>query len=202
MNNVHSLDGKVYWGGQSLPVKVTFSDASSSACGVLELALQAFHICLEYHISLDVKWDPEGPNETADSISKFIDFDDYALSDVTFQEINSFWGPHTVDRFACNWSTCPSFSDYLSKEKPSISFSVPDRFVLTLSLFVWISVILGFIVIKVQKSKNNQVHWGDEVTCSKRSSCKCPVKLLKRYLSTFNISPDSRDLIFRPISRG
>ena len=94
----------------------------SKKSDVLELALQAFHICLEYHISLDVKWDPEGPNETADSISKFIDFDDYALSDVTFQEINSFWGPHTVDRFACNWSTCPSFSDYLSKEKPAISF--------------------------------------------------------------------------------
>ena len=122
VNNVHSLNGKVYWGVQSLPVKVSFSDASGSACGAYVqsdsdlvfhqnwspaesvqsstwrelkaacLALEAFasrlsdskviwysdnqnvesillngskksdlqelafHICLEYRISLDVKW--------------------------------------------------------------------------------------------------------------------------------------------------
>lgn len=173
VNNVHSLNGKVYWGVQSLPVKVSFSDASGSACGAYvqsdsdlvfhqnwspaesvqsstwrelkavclaleafasrltdskviwysdnqnvesillngskksdlqELALQAFHICIEYRISLDVKWIPRDLNEAADSISKLIDFDDYALSDVIFQQINSFWGPHTVDRFACNYN--------------------------------------------------------------------------------------------------
>lgn len=60
----------------------------------------------------------------------------------------------------------------------------------------------GFMVIKVLKSKNDQLRRGDEVIISELSSCACPVKLLKRYLSTFNISPDSRDLIFRPISRG
>ena len=32
-NNVVSLNGKVCWSPQSLPVKVTFSDASNSACG-------------------------------------------------------------------------------------------------------------------------------------------------------------------------
>lgn len=69
-----------------------------------KLALQAFHICLEYRISLDIKWIQRDLNETADSISKLIDFDDYALSDVTFQEINSFRGPHTVDSFACNYN--------------------------------------------------------------------------------------------------
>lgn len=78
-----------------------------------ELALQAFHICLEYCISLDVKWIPRDLNETADSISKLIDFDDYALSDVIFQQINSFWGPHTVDRFACNYNAkLPRFNGF------------------------------------------------------------------------------------------
>ena len=173
VNNVHSLNGKVYWGAQSLPVKVSFSDASGLACGAYvqsdsdlvfhqnwspaesvqsstrrelkavclaleafasrlsdskviwysdnqnvesilligskksdlqELALQAFHISLEYRISLDIKWIQRDLNETADSISKLIDFDDYALSDVTFQEINSFRSPHTVDSFACNYN--------------------------------------------------------------------------------------------------
>ena len=32
-NNVNSLNSKVYWGVQSLPVRASFSDASDSACG-------------------------------------------------------------------------------------------------------------------------------------------------------------------------
>ena len=57
------------------------------------------------------------------------------------------------------------------------------------------------MVIKVLKSKNDQLRGGDEVIISELSSCACPVKLLRRYLSTFIISPDSRQLIFRSISR-
>ena len=59
----------------------------------------------------------------------------------------------------------------------------------------------GFMVIKVLKSKNDQLRRGDEVVISALSSCACPVKLLKRYLSKFQIPPDSRCLIFGPISR-
>ena len=40
-------------------------------------------------------------------------------------------------------STCPIFRDCLSKEKPAIPFLVPAPLVLTLSLFVWTSVIPG-----------------------------------------------------------
>ncbi|KAK2549651.1 hypothetical protein P5673_029768, partial [Acropora cervicornis] len=32
-HNVHALTGKVYWGVKSFPAKITFSDASDSACG-------------------------------------------------------------------------------------------------------------------------------------------------------------------------
>ena len=32
-NNANSLNGRVYWGVQSLPVRVSFFDASDSACG-------------------------------------------------------------------------------------------------------------------------------------------------------------------------
>ena len=32
-NNVNSPNGRVYWPAQSLPVRVSFSDASDSACG-------------------------------------------------------------------------------------------------------------------------------------------------------------------------
>ena len=60
----------------------------------------------------------------------------------------------------------------------------------------------GFMVIKVPKSKNDQLRRGREVVISEIHSCACPVKLLKRYLTEFQIPPDSRDLIFRPISKG
>ena len=60
----------------------------------------------------------------------------------------------------------------------------------------------GFMVIKVPKSKNDQLGRGDEVVISELSSPACPVKLLKKYLTTLQIPPDSRDLIFRPISKG
>jgi len=60
----------------------------------------------------------------------------------------------------------------------------------------------GFMVIKVQKSKNDQLRKGDEVVVSQLSCAACPVELLKRYLAIFKIPPHSKDLIFKPISRG
>ena len=59
-----------------------------------------------------------------------------------------------------------------------------------------------FMVIKVLKSKNDQLRKGDEVVISQLSSLACPVELLKRYLAMFKIPPDSKDLIFKPIYRG
>ena len=163
-HNVHTLNGKVYWGAKSLPAKISFSDASDSACGAfiqlqpevelvshqnwsieetarsstwrelkavclaLEafanhlsgskvvwysdnqnvvstllngsrkadlqlLALQAFHICLQFRISLDPKWIPRDLNSRADLISRLIDFDDYELNYAIFQGLDELWGP-------------------------------------------------------------------------------------------------------------
>ena len=58
------------------------------------------------------------------------------------------------------------------------------------------------MVIQVQKSKNDQLRKGNEVVISELSNPTCPVSLLKRYLDKFRIPPNSRDLIFKPISRG
>ena len=60
----------------------------------------------------------------------------------------------------------------------------------------------GFMAIRVFKSKNDQLRKGDEVIFSEISGSACPVKLLKTYLAHFSIPSSSRDLIFRPISRG
>ena len=173
--NVHSLNGKVYWGAKSLPARISFSDASNAACGAFvqlqsntdlvfhqnwsidesaksstwrefkavclaleafhshlagsnvvwysdnqnvssillngsrkvdlqRLALQAFDTCLRHRITLDPKWIPRDLNVRADLISKHVDFNDYALNDVIFQGLDELWGPHSVDRFACNYN--------------------------------------------------------------------------------------------------
>ena len=60
----------------------------------------------------------------------------------------------------------------------------------------------GFMVIKVPKSKNDQLRREDEVVISELPSPACPVRLLKKYLTKLQIPPDSRNLIFRPISKG
>ena len=60
----------------------------------------------------------------------------------------------------------------------------------------------GFMVMKVPKGENVQLCRGDEVGISELPSHACPVKLLKKYLTKFQIPPDSRDLIFRSISKG
>ena len=60
----------------------------------------------------------------------------------------------------------------------------------------------GFLVIKVLKSKNDQLRKSDEVFFLEISSPAGPFKLLKRYLAHFSIPSSSRDDIFRPISEG
>ena len=39
----------------------------------------------------------------ADLISRLINFDDYKLN-VIFQALDELGGPHSVDRFACNYN--------------------------------------------------------------------------------------------------
>ena len=59
-----------------------------------------------------------------------------------------------------------------------------------------------FMVIKVLKSKNDQLRKGDEVDISQLSGSAFPVELLKRYLAMFKVPPDSKDVIFKLISKG
>ena len=52
-----------------------------------------------------MKWIPRDLNTEADCLSRIIDFDDYALNDDIFRMLDVRWGPHSVDRFACNYNT-------------------------------------------------------------------------------------------------
>ena len=64
------------------------------------LALSIFNLASQHNIILLPEWLPRSENKIADSISKFRDFDDWAIDSASFQFIERIWGPHTIDRFA------------------------------------------------------------------------------------------------------
>ena len=51
---------------------------------------------------------------------------------------------------------------------------------------------------KALKSLKDQLCWGDKEIISEYSMCVCPVKLLKGYLSKFQMLSNFQDLIVRP----
>ena len=57
-------------------------------------------ICYEHSIHLDIEWVPRDCNTRADFISKLVDFDDWQVTEDVFKDLDSLWGPHTVDCFA------------------------------------------------------------------------------------------------------
>ena len=57
----------------------------------------------------------------------------------------------------------------------------------------------GFIIIKVDKSKTDQLRQGDEVVIAQPGGNVCPVFLLREYLKKLDISPDFSEFIFRPL---
>ena len=60
----------------------------------------------------------------------------------------------------------------------------------------------GFMIIKVLKSKSDQLRKGVEFVILQSSSSVFPVELLKRYLVMFKIPPDSKDFISSPFLKG
>ena len=57
----------------------------------------------------------------------------------------------------------------------------------------------GFMIIKVDKSKTDQLRQGGEVVIAQSEGNVCPVFLLKEYLKKLDNSPDSSEFIFRPL---
>ena len=55
------------------------------------------------------------------------------------------------------------------------------------------------MIIKVEKSKTDQLRQGDEVVIARSRGSACPVSILQQYLSRLNIDPHSDELIFRQL---
>ena len=57
----------------------------------------------------------------------------------------------------------------------------------------------GYMIIKVEKSKTDQLRQGDDVIIAQSGGTACPFSILRDYLSRFNIDPHSDELIFKQL---
>lgn len=75
------------------------------------VALKIFKLAIQYQIHLEPDWVPRELNEKADYLSRIVDFDDLYLNPDIFAELDTAWGPHTVDRFSdCSNHHLPRFN--------------------------------------------------------------------------------------------
>ena len=92
------------------------------------LAIEIFQSCMSKNIKLDIEWIPRSENEKADAISRFLDTDDWQLSEEFFQMLENRWGPHTIDCFAnyYNRKLARFFSRFWNPGACGIDFFVQD----------------------------------------------------------------------------
>ena len=99
-----SLLGKqVAWFTDNTNV-VSIVHSGSKVTELKDLALRIFYVCVSSGISLEMKWIPRDLNSFADHLSTIFDFDEYTFNDDVFHILDVRWGPHTIDRFACDYN--------------------------------------------------------------------------------------------------
>lgn len=99
-------------GGKRLGEFVT---GGSSNPGLQALALRLFQAQLDGNFELQAVWLPRELNGRADYLSRVSEMrhHDYQLLPDIFGSLDSAWGPHTVDRFACiNTRKVPRFCSH------------------------------------------------------------------------------------------
>ena len=94
-----------------------FTDSQQSVCIVKvgsmhfalhTLAIGIFEFCIRNNIELSVQWIPRSLNQKADSISKFMDIDDWLITSEFFGLLHQYWGPHTIDSVSYTHLTLPT----------------------------------------------------------------------------------------------
>ena len=78
------------------------------------MALDIYRLCLLTSVSIAMQCIPRDLNVIAENISNFVDLDDYSINDGVFYFLDELWGPHTCDRFACDYNAkLPKFNTRL-----------------------------------------------------------------------------------------
>ena len=110
-----SLTGKVVKVFTDSKNAASISAKGSNSFLLHALALEIFAYCAAHDISLEVEWIPRSLNSYADSVSRVIDYDYYAVSSIFFHHVSSIFGPFDVDRFASSLSAkCARFNSKFS----------------------------------------------------------------------------------------
>ena len=72
----------------------------ASAAVLQVVALKVFSLIVQNQLKLEPEWIPRDLNERVDYLSHIIDYDNWQLNTSVFSEHDTFWGPHSVIRFA------------------------------------------------------------------------------------------------------
>ena len=56
-------------------------------------------MCFLKDIKLEVEWIPRSANDTADFLSRIVDYDNWQVKRDYFLLAEAKWGPHSVNRF-------------------------------------------------------------------------------------------------------
>ena len=67
--------------------------------------LSIFSLALTNQVRIEPEWIPRRQNQKADYIIKLMDYDDWSLDPGIFEQLDSRWGHHTIDRFASYYNT-------------------------------------------------------------------------------------------------
>ena len=92
-----SISGKALWHTDNQNCMNTVLKGSTKA-HLQTLALSTFSKCFDFFISLNIVWIPRMDNYKVDNLSNVTTTGKLLM--IFFKFIDSFWGPHTVDRFA------------------------------------------------------------------------------------------------------
>jgi hypothetical protein len=86
-------------------------ETGSRKADLQAIAVKLYEVCTQYNIDIFPVWINREGNVMAYYLSKIVDCDDWCISHVVFQEIDSMWGPHTVDRFSFDYNShCSRFN--------------------------------------------------------------------------------------------
>ena len=78
------------------------------------IACELHTLCADHNIKLASLWIPREQNKIADNLSRYSDCDDWEIHSDDYEELDTLWGTHTVDRFATDYnSKCIRFKGVL-----------------------------------------------------------------------------------------
>lgn len=100
-----SLEGNIVKWHSDNQGAVSILEVGSPKSELHAIAIDIFSFCKNNKVILLPEWVPRDLNCYADNISKMIDHDDWVTTKEFFLYIDSFWGPHTVDRFADSFNS-------------------------------------------------------------------------------------------------